>query len=658
MDSDVGVTMQEIPDMREAPETQEAPDMREMPETQETPKPKIKSKRKKREPVTYETYMKILFLAVSLFTVSRVSVFSSVHPFGLSLMLALLICDRKHIILLPVGLLGLYSSTMNAYLAGADLLGMAASAAVCYFLGKNEFLTGGTPGRIRKNRQQLLLICALLIVAIKLFYHTVMDMILLYDVIMSMVEVAALLTVTFAFTHLYEIFRGAELPLLSSRAVQAIGRLWRQKSLLLTGLSFTIALTLFCAGVAGKEIMRLENAFLLGGVFLLTFGFWAGVHLFGDGSEALAEKIKSSLQKYSDIFEKLQHTYGRAIERKNPVDEDNRDEMVRGASSCVCAECSAYNDCWELYAGRARRYILDLARKCENKMDIAHSRLDEKYGFICKYKPLMHLYINESVHFFMEEYKWQKKIENSREAMVMQFRGITRSIYQILLELEADQTDNVRPIDVETGVCSSSKTGGVSGDSYICTPLSKNQYMIAISDGMGSGEKAAAESQLTVNMLYDFMRAGFDVELALNAMNSMLLIKSAEEIFSTVDLAIVDLERSRMRFYKIGAAMAFIKRNDAVTTIKQAAPPMGIIERIQVENMDLKVMKGDMLIMVSDGVTEADREDLEGLWLENAIRQIKSKNPQTVADLITKEASDRYDTRERDDMTVVVVAVR
>lgn len=181
---------------------------------------------------------------------------------------------------------------------------------------------------------------------------------------------------------------------------------------------------------------------------------------------------------------------------------------------------------------------------------------------------------------------------------------------------------------------------------------------MALSDGMGQGSRAAQESGLTVHTLRDLLKAGFDAEVALRIVNSLLLLKSTDEIFSTVDMGMLNLYTGKFRLYKIGAAATFIKRGDQVKVIKVAALPMGLVERISVNSVEFRVRRGDSIIIVSDGITDAGAEGSENLeWLESAIRGIRSKDPQTMADLILNRAVERRGIREKDDMTVMVASV-
>jgi stage II sporulation protein E len=249
----------------------------------------------------------------------------------------------------------------------------------------------------------------------------------------------------------------------------------------------------------------------------------------------------------------------------------------------------------------------------------------------------------------------------ARDIMTQQFKGIAKSLNKMAADLSAEHQPlrvMKKRYDLQIGMASYAKEGKISGDSCLCTPINEGNFLIALSDGMGQGMRAAEESNLTVNTLYNLVKAGFEVELALRMINSILLLKSNEEIFSTVDMGFINLYTGRAKIFKIGAAASFIKRGDGVKTVKMAALPLGIIERVPVESISVQLRKGDVLVVVSDGITEAERGS-EGLeWVRNAILEIRSKDPQTMADLLINRAVQKYGLREKDDMTVIVAVVQ
>ncbi|MDO4553476.1 MAG: SpoIIE family protein phosphatase [Bacillota bacterium] len=258
------------------------------------------------------------------------------------------------------------------------------------------------------------------------------------------------------------------------------------------------------------------------------------------------------------------------------------------------------------------------------------------------------------------EERSRRQGDPARDALACQCKGMARATERLMEDLtEAPPLLRRQPrYNIQTGISTYAREKGASGDSYLCTEFREGQYLAAISDGMGKGPLAQQESATALRTLHNLMKAGFDVELSLRVLNSVLLVKGEEESYSTVDLGLFNRYTGLLRLFKIGASSSYIKRGDTVKALRRPALPVGIIDRIPVEDIQIRLKSGDKLILVSDGITEADREDGEALWLEAALSEIRSKDPQTVADLILNRAMERWGLRERDDMTVVVAQVQ
>ena len=77
--------------------------------------------------------------------------------------------------------------------------------------------------------------------------------------------------------------------------------------------------------------------------------------------------------------------------------------------------------------------------------------------------------------------------------------------------------------------------------------------MLLLCDGMGSGRRAARESRLAVSLMEDFYKAGFAEADIIEMLNKLLILSSSDDIYSTMDLAMLDLVQGTARFIKIGA---------------------------------------------------------------------------------------------------------
>ena len=216
-----------------------------------------------------------------------------------------------------------------------------------------------------------------------------------------------------------------------------------------------------------------------------------------------------------------------------------------------------------------------------------------------------------------------------------------------------------RKYRIHCGVAHRAKGGrGDSGDSYSYMELKGGETLLALSDGMGSGSKARRESAATVELLEDFLESGFEKELAVKMINSVLVLKSNEESFSTLDICAVDMYTGEGEFIKIGAWSTFLMRDRSVSVIPSSSLPIGMLKQVDLEITRRKLMHDDIILMVTDGVAEAVEgvADKEG-WLANVLEHCRARNPQDVADYILKAAENKAGGLPKDDMTVLAARV-
>ena len=215
---------------------------------------------------------------------------------------------------------------------------------------------------------------------------------------------------------------------------------------------------------------------------------------------------------------------------------------------------------------------------------------------------------------------------------------------------------------IVSGAAYAKKDGSVySGDCHSVMEIRGNQIILALSDGMGSGKKAKAESEAAMGLLEDFLEAGFSRELSLRLINSALVLKDGSEHFSTMDICAIDLHSGLAEFVKIGAASTFIKRGQSVAQIVSQSLPLGILSEIDAEVCKKKIKNGDIIIMVTDGVCDSGSEgqssDLERNWVIGALEEFDSKDPDHIADYLIALAKRRGDGQVKDDMTVLCARV-
>ena len=208
--------------------------------------------------------------------------------------------------------------------------------------------------------------------------------------------------------------------------------------------------------------------------------------------------------------------------------------------------------------------------------------------------------------------------------------------------------------DIVFGISCVTKAGSTSsGDSHTLIRLGNNKYLLALCDGMGSGENARKMSVLTMGLVENFYKAGFENQFILDNINKLLTITNQEN-FSTLDLCVIDLTKEMIDFIKLGATYGAIKRENCVEQVETGTLPLGVLKQVSPSISQFAVSNKDMVIMVTDGITDAFNDYETFAEFVNAI---VSTNPQVVAQTILDEAIARNDGAPKDDMTVLVLGV-
>ncbi|MFB5663767.1 stage II sporulation protein E [Alteribacillus sp. HJP-4] len=219
---------------------------------------------------------------------------------------------------------------------------------------------------------------------------------------------------------------------------------------------------------------------------------------------------------------------------------------------------------------------------------------------------------------------------------------------------------SARTYTVDTGTASVAKGGGwLSGDSHVATEISAGKYIVALSDGMGSGQKAYQESNSALQLLQTILASGMDETTAIRSINSILSLRSAEEMYSTLDLVMIDLQEAQGRFIKIGSLPTFICRGKKIKQVEAQNLPIGMIEHAEVDVINEQLKEGDLLIMVSDGILEIPGPiENKEIWIKRLLSQLDTDDPQEAADLLLEEVMRVSDGNITDDMTILAARIR
>lgn len=197
----------------------------------------------------------------------------------------------------------------------------------------------------------------------------------------------------------------------------------------------------------------------------------------------------------------------------------------------------------------------------------------------------------------------------------------------------------------------------VSGDSYTYGEV-KGTSFLAISDGMGIGQKASVESGTAIELFEKLMETNMNKNMIIKTINSVLRTRSNEEIFTTLDLGFIDLYTGKLQVLKTGSPATFIKKKDRVEIINSRSLPIGILEDIDFNIYEEELEDGDIVIMMSDGILDSNRKvENQEEWMKNVIMNMDSQNPNTIAEEILNIAKFVSRNDSTDDMTVMATKI-
>ena len=269
-------------------------------------------------------------------------------------------------------------------------------------------------------------------------------------------------------------------------------------------------------------------------------------------------------------------------------------------------------------------------------------------------------YIIELKLSYLEECIRDKEIITNISDIISKSIGV-----KVVLQRERNDDENKEYYQVyssedkfilQVGSSKITKEGNtVSGDCSLQIKLADGKYLLAMADGMGSGEKARECSKITLRLIKQMLSAGFNKEESVQMINTRLNLLGTTDRYSTLDASILDLYVGKMEILKNGACNTYIKNKKNIKIIKSQSLPVGVVNNIEIQAKTIEIDDGDIILMCTDGVLDSKYENPE--WVENFLKNVSTNNVQKIADLLITEAVDNSYGIVRDDMTVIVSKV-
>ena len=209
-------------------------------------------------------------------------------------------------------------------------------------------------------------------------------------------------------------------------------------------------------------------------------------------------------------------------------------------------------------------------------------------------------------------------------------------------------------IRVDVGVeqkCASDSA--MCGDAYKYFFDGKGHFVMILSDGMGTGGRAAVDGAMASGLMSRLLKAGFGYDCSLRILNSSMLFKSTDESLATVDILSVDLFTGQVELYKAGAAPTLIRRSGRTGKAESTSLPAGILREISFDKAVIKCKIGDIAVLMSDGASTEGTD-----WIKEELESWSEGTAQELAERICEGAKRRRSDNHLDDITVMTAILK
>lgn len=207
---------------------------------------------------------------------------------------------------------------------------------------------------------------------------------------------------------------------------------------------------------------------------------------------------------------------------------------------------------------------------------------------------------------------------------------------------------------VDIGVAQHScNNGNFCGDSCKYFEDGYGNFNVIISDGMGTGQKAAVEGAVASELMKSCVKFGINFNSAIKFVNSALLVTSNEENLATIDAVSLNLFTGEAKFMKAGSPITFIMQGSQITKLDFTSLPIGIFSDVKFVCKNLMCKPNDWIIMLSDGATDIGEQ-----WIKNILSGKKYQSASDLAKSIIKHAVNLRKSDHDDDITAVVINIK
>lgn len=375
----------------------------------------------------------------------------------------------------------------------------------------------------------------------------------------------------------------------------------------------------------------------------------------------IEESTIFKLGAVSDVINDIAENVSSVMGTNETTDEMG--SFIKTLNENTCKRCSNYEKCWKENYHKMYEMTFNAIEILQIRGEVGAKDLENTS---CVKKPILADGLNFCYEIYKVNKNWQEKVKEQRIQMAMQLKEVSDELNKVKNEIKSkvavidneEELEQSKPYTLEFGIAKAKMNNSViSGDSNTIIKLKDGKILVALSDGMGSGEVAARNSKKVVLNLEKLLNTGFEEDRAIKLINSYLLVSKQEDNFATVDTMVFDPENGLAEFIKIGACPTFISnKKGEVVSIESNSLPAGIVSEIEIAAKTKMLKRGSTLVMVTDGIIDANFDKKEEA-IKELLAAVKTTSAQRLADIILQESVDSNFGIAKDDMTVIVVRV-
>src|SRR5712671_462721 len=201
---------------------------------------------------------------------------------------------------------------------------------------------------------------------------------------------------------------------------------------------------------------------------------------------------------------------------------------------------------------------------------------------------------------------------------------------------------------------------GVGGDYYDYIPIDAHTTQVAIADVAGKGVPAALLMSATAAAMR--LEANHDRSMLqqVERLNTEIRAVSDAERYVTLLVAEIDTHKRKIHYVNCGhnPALLFRSKTGTLTPLNSSCPPIGLSLEEVCELASADLSPGDVVVLYTDGVTEAQNRLGEEFGMERLSATVRRGSSLSAEDLmvdIYNTAADFCGDDFNDDVTVVVV---